>query len=394
MPIPEINTVCFVGAGTMGCYNALAAAVSGYDVVLYDANANSLERVPQVLDDMAAMLVGGGYCSDEDIEQGLARTRTSDDLADATRNADLVSESVFEDLQLKRNVHASLDQCCPPHTLLTSNSSGLLVSEIEDAVDRGDRFAALHSHLGSPLVDIVPGPRTSEKTLDVLNRYVLSIRCEPLLLRKENPGYILNAILMPATGAALALHVRGSYSIEAIDAAWISSQKALMGPFGMMDFFGLSLVRDTWRHRDRDDALQDDRSEILALLEPMLAAEKGGVKNGAGFYTYPEPGYQRPGFVADAFDAGAAQLLDAIVIAYGLTIAVNDVASAEDIDRAWCLGMGVPRGPFQILADKGGDNAQQAVEQLVTLNLLTEHQAIPVLDLIKRSMAKAEQNDG
>ena len=137
MAIPEIKTVCFVGAGTMGCYNALAAAVSGYQVVLYDASTDSLERIPEVQQELAMMLVGGGYCSEADVHQALTRTRVSANLSDATGGADLVSESVFEEKQLKRRVHAELDECCPERTILTSNSSGLLVSDIEDVVARG-----------------------------------------------------------------------------------------------------------------------------------------------------------------------------------------------------------------------------------------------------------------
>ena len=97
------------------------------------------------------------------------------DLHEAIANADLVSESVFEDLDLKRDVHRALDQAAPSHTILTTNTSALLVSDIEDVVERGDRFAAMHSHLGSLLVDIVGGPRTSPAT----DRPAAPLRGEP-----------------------------------------------------------------------------------------------------------------------------------------------------------------------------------------------------------------------
>ena len=160
MPIEEIKNVCYVGAGTMGCFNSLAAAVSGYQVVLYDVDETTLDAVPERHREMAAMLVGGGYCTEEAIPEALARVTVERDLAAATKEADLVSESVFERLDVKRDIHRRLDEVCPAATILTTNSSHLQVSDMEDVVQRGDRFAALHSHLGSPLVDIVPGPRT------------------------------------------------------------------------------------------------------------------------------------------------------------------------------------------------------------------------------------------
>ena len=370
MTIAEIKTICFVGAGTMGCYNALAAAVSGYDVVLYDANTDSLERIPQVQKELAAMLVGGGYCSEADIKQALARTRVSADLADATQDADLVSESVFEEKQLKREVHAQLDKCCPERTILTSNSSGLLVSDIEDVVARGDRFAALHSHLGSPLIDIVPGPRTSTETLDILKRYALSTKGEPLVLLKENPGYLLNAMLGPVIGTSLALWTRGDYSRDDIDAAWMSSQSALMGPLGMIDFFGIPLVRDTWRHRDRDDALQVFRGDILDSLESMLSENKLGMKSGAGFYRYPEPDYQQPGFLNDRSDSSVSPILQAVLIAHGVVLAADEIANPVDIDRAWCIGTHLARGPFQLLAASGREKFDLDLSRLLDLKLI------------------------
>ncbi len=384
MTIAEINTVCFVGAGTMGCYNALAAAVSGYEVVLYDANVDSLERIPGVQNELAAMLVGGGYCSDADIKQALARTRVSADLVDATQAADLVSESVFEEKQLKRKVHAELDQCCPQRTILTSNSSGLLVSDIEDVVARGDRFAALHSHLGSPLIDIVPGPRTSAETLDILKRYVLSTKGEPLVLMKENPGYLLNAMLGPLIGTSLALWTRGDYSRDEIDAAWMSSQSALMGPLGMIDFFGIPLVRDTWQHRHRDDALQAFRGDILASLESMLTDGKLGMKSGAGFYNYPEPEYQQAGFLSDCSDSSVSRILQAVLVAHGVILAADEIATPADIDRAWCIGTHLARGPFQLLTDSGGEELDDELSQLLEMKFIDSADVSRVMAWIKQ----------
>jgi 3-hydroxybutyryl-CoA dehydrogenase len=360
MKIAEINTVCYVGAGTMGCYNSIAAAISGYDVVLYDVSAETLQQVPQRHAEMAAFLVGGGYCSQDAIPAALQRVTLTTDLREATAHADLISESVFERLDIKRDTHRQLDEVCPPHTILTTNSSALLVSEIEDVVHRGDRFAALHSHLGAPLVDIVGGPRTSAATIDVLQRYVQSTGGVPLLLNKEYPGYVLNAMLGPVLGGALRLVVDGIAEVEDVDRAWMVGRGAPMGPFGMMDLFGINVIHDSWQQR-RDDAFSGKvRPKILALLQPLVDRGELGMKAGRGFYQYPEPLYQQADFLARGHElAPLSDALLAALIGNAVLVAANDVLEPADIDRAWKTGTFLDAGPFEILAQLGVARFQQ-----------------------------------
>ena len=393
MTIPEITRVCFVGAGTMGCYNALVSALAGYEVVLYDQRQESLDAVSQVQQGLAGLFIDAGFCQQADIDAALSRTRISGNLEEAVADVDLVSESVFEDLQLKRSVHRELDAVCEPQTILTSNSSGLLTSDLEDVVQRGSLFAALHSHLGSPLVDIVPGPRTSPRTLDVLSRYVCSFRGEPLVLKRENPGYVLNAMLGPVMGTALALCIRGDADVTEVDRAWMASQGAPMGPFGMMDLFGLPLLRDSWLHRDRDDALQAFRDPVLAVLEAKVAEGKLGMKSGAGFYTYPNPQYQQAGFATAGEDLPVARCLQAVLVAQGVMLAEHDIASPEDIDRAWCIGTGLARGPFGIATGLGLEKIAADIQQLCRDELLQDSAFAPVRRYLQ-ALLLASSNGG
>lgn len=365
MTIAEINTVCFVGAGTMGCYNAMAAAISGYRAVLYDVSEESLTNVEATLSEMAAFLAGGGYCSADDIPAAMDRISATADLAVATAEADLVSESVFERLDIKRDIHQRLDSVCPPQTILTTNSSALRVSEIEDVVERGDRFAALHTHLGAPLVDIVAGPRTDAATVDILERYVRSTGGVPLILRKEYPGYVLNAMLGPLLATALALHLREGAAVEQVDAAWIKAQSAPMGPFGMMDLFGLKLICDTWQYRERRDALQALKPDVLALLTPMVDRGELGMKSGAGFYQYPDPAYQQPGFAGGGPDISLSEALSVALVSNAILLAAEDVVDPEDIDRAWQVGTYLQQGPFQVLHAMGEENFLAALADAV-----------------------------
>jgi len=320
------------------------------------------------------MLVGAGWCSEHDIELALGRTRLSSSLSDACESADLVNESVFEDLALKQKVHGELDQLCAPGAVLTSNSSALLISDIESAVQHRERFAALHSHLGSPLVDIVPGSQTSPEVIRFLEQYVLSLRGVPLVLNKENPGYVLNAMLGNVLGTALALVVGEGQSVESIDAAWLVAQQGVMGPFGMMDLFGLGVIRDSWEHRDRHDALQGFRPKVLALMASKFEQGAQGMKTGAGFYRYPDPAYALEGFSEQASDVCLRPLLAAL-LAPAIRLVKNGVVSEEQVDMAWTVGTHLPMGPFKQINDLGVDALNGLLAESAQRGLLLHEHA-------------------
>ena len=360
MTVDGINTVCFVGAGTMGCYNSIVAAISGYTVVLYDVDEATLARAPEKQREMAAFLVANGYCPADAVAAAQLRFSMQPDLARAVENADLVSESVFERLELKRVVHLWMDKFCPPRTILTTNSSALLVSDIEGVVRRGDRFAALHSHLGAPLVDIVAGPRTDPDVISLLQRYVLSLKGEPLVLNKEHRGYVLNAMIGPLLTAALMLVTECVASVEDVDRAWMRHRSAPMGPFGMIDLFGIDLIHDTWQDRSDDAPFAELRPKVLHLLQPYVEGNALGMKSGRGFYHYPEPAYQADGFTADGGDlATLYHTLAAVLIGSAMLIAARGVSEPADIDRAWRVGTYLDAGPFEILDRMGAERFRE-----------------------------------
>ncbi|WP_439100811.1 3-hydroxyacyl-CoA dehydrogenase NAD-binding domain-containing protein [Congregibacter sp.] len=377
MRIPEINQVCFVGAGTMGCFNALLAASAGYESVVYDVSAETLAAVPESLQGMAGFLAGHGLLKPDAIPDLLARISTSDDLAQATRHSDLVSESVSERLAVKRQVHGSLDKICNADTLITTNTSGLLVSQIEDALVHGKRFAALHSHLGSRLFDIVGGPRTSAHSIDVLKRYVLSLDCVPLILKKENPGYVINAMLGPLLTVSQVMAIDGVATKEDIDRAWMKSEQAKIGPFGLMDLFGLNVVQDSWQHpKPHTEHLQ---AKVLGFVTPYVEAGHLGVKTGRGFYNYPDPEYGRPGFCDTTSDLTLVyRILSSVLIANAICIAAAKVAPPSEIDRAWMLSFDLPRGPFGMLDAMGIETFLTGYLELVGQGVLPEQPAAKI----------------
>ena len=298
MPIDEVRKVCIVGAGTMGCRISLLCAIRGYETAVYDVSEEALQRAPSRQKETADLLVAQGTLKPGEVDAGLARITFTTDPGQAAENADLLSESAPEVLDLKRKVHAQFDQLCPPHTIMTTNTSSLLVSDIEGSVRRGDKFAALHFHGGwGSLVDIMRGPRTSPETVDILQRFARSLGEVPMVMKKEKGGYIHNTLLGSLIRAALSLVAGGYAEVEDVDRAYMLVTGLPAGPFIIMDGVGLDVVIDAGRSLIGQEGEEISPEQIADFLR--LYVERGdlGMKTGKGFYTYPNPAFQQPDFL-------------------------------------------------------------------------------------------------
>jgi 3-hydroxybutyryl-CoA dehydrogenase len=299
MDIKDIRCILVIGSGTMGQQIGLQCAMYGYDVILYDIVPGALQTAGVQIKDYAAQLVGQKRLTQKEAESALARIRFTTNPEDAAR-ADLVSESVPEDPALKAKVFAQFNTVCPPHTIFTTNTSTLIPSMFADATGRPGQFAALHFHTyvwDSNVVDVMPHPGTSPETVELLYAFAKRIGQIPILLRKENYQYVFNAMLGAWNTAALKLAADGVAAVEDIDRAWMAVMKAPIGPFGVMDIIGLKTIWDItqyWATATGDAQLQTNSNLIKQYVDQGWL----GVKTGRGFYTYPDPAYARPGFLA------------------------------------------------------------------------------------------------
>lgn len=301
MPIDEVKKVCVVGAGTMGSRISLQCAIRGYEVTVYDVSEEVLQRAPARQKEIAERIVTMGVLSRDEVDAGLTHVTFTADPEEAAANADLLSESVFERVDLKREIHAQFDQLCPPHTIITTNTSSLLVSDIEDAVRRGDKFAAMHFHGIGSLVDIMRGPRTSDETVAILKRFVRSVGEVPMVMKKEKGGYLYNSMLGGLLRAAWELVAGGYADPQDVDRAYMLVTRNAIGPFGMMDGIGLNVIADAGSatRSEGEEMLPQETGE---LLRPYIERGDLGMKTGKGFYTYPNPAYQQPDFLSGGDD--------------------------------------------------------------------------------------------
>ena len=297
MPTDEVRRVCVAGAGTMGLRISLQCAIRGYQTAIYDISQQALNQVPERHQRIAEQIVALGVVSQSEVEAGLRRITITPDPEKAAEDADLLSESVPEIVDTKRQVHAQFDRLCPAHTIMTTNTSSLLVSEIEDVVQRGDKFAALHFHGFGTVVDIMPGPRTSPETVDTLRRFARSLGEIPIVLKKEKDGYVHNTMYIALLQAAASLVIGGYADIEDVDRSWMAVHHAAAGPFGMLDGVGLDVamnVAEAQANRGRGEQWR----QMADFLRPYVERGELGMKTGKGFYTYPNPAYQQPDFLA------------------------------------------------------------------------------------------------
>jgi 3-hydroxybutyryl-CoA dehydrogenase len=168
--------------------------------------------------------------------------------------------------------------------------------------------------------------------------------------------------------------------------------KAPIGPFGMMDLFGLNLIYDSWRYREDDAANRDLRRKILALLEPLVAKGELGMKSGRGFYHYPQPHYQQGDFLEGQADLDQSYnaLLTALI---GNAVLVASLAVAEpaDIDRAWMVGTYLDIGPFGILDKLGIPEFLLLLETQVTAGRFDSDRAQQVTDFLSKYSSSDER---
>jgi 3-hydroxybutyryl-CoA dehydrogenase len=297
MKIDDVKRILVIGAGTMGHQIGFLCALHGYDVVVYDVDDDFLAAARQRVDRLADRFIAGKRLADEQKESVLARMAYTSDAGAAADEADIVTESVPEDPALKGKIFGQFNRLCPERTIFTTNTSSLVPSMFADATGRPDRFLAFHFHdiLLTDVVDVMPHPGTSSESLELVQAFAKRLNQTVILLERENFGYVFNAMLSDLFKSALTLAANGVAAVEDIDRAWMGVLQAPMGPFGMMDSVGLTTV---WKISDYWAKATDDAqlAANAAFLKVLIDDGRLGKKSGAGFYSYPKPLFQQPGF--------------------------------------------------------------------------------------------------
>ncbi|MFB6303991.1 MAG: 3-hydroxyacyl-CoA dehydrogenase family protein [Haloferacaceae archaeon] len=287
----SIHEVAVVGAGLMGHGIALTYALDGHPVRLHDAEEAALDAAPERVAGALETMVGAGVVTDDEADAALDRLAAVDDLAAAVADADLVTEAVTEDVDVKREVFGRLDDHAPPDAVLATNTSGLSIDGIAEPV--ADRSRVLGTHWFNPpyvvpLVEIVRGEATADDAVARVRDLLDAAGKEPVVVREDVPGFVGNRIQLAMTYEALSLLERGVASAADIDRAvkaGFGFRLPLMGVFEKLDQSGLDV------HRDVESYLMPDLdrgTEPSGVLDDLLSAGHAGVKSGKGVYDWSD----------------------------------------------------------------------------------------------------------
>jgi 3-hydroxybutyryl-CoA dehydrogenase len=296
----DIRKVLIVGSGTLGQQIGFQCALHGFDVVMYDVKQQTLDACRAIQCEYGELFLARGR-SRTDIDAALARISYTLDLAEAGRDADLVSESVPEDPVIKRTVYPLLHAACPPKTIFTTNTSTLLPSQYADTTGRPERFLALHfaNEIWDRNIGEVMGHAgTAPEIFEIVVKFARAIGMVPIRVEKEQNGYIINSLIVPWMMAAQSLVTNGVARPQDVDRTWMIATRMSAGPFGFLDMIGLETaynVASYWGAVRGDEQLQRNAAYLKThFVDP----NKLGVKTGEGYYRHPNPAYQQPDFLS------------------------------------------------------------------------------------------------
>ena len=283
----HIKTLTVLGTGVLGSQIAYQAAFHGFVVTAYDINDDVLAKARARFTQLAgiyrsAKVAGAG---EGRAEAALENLRLTADLGDAVADADLVIEAVPELLELKRDVYRRLAQLAPARTIFATNSSTLLPSDLKDFTGRPDRFLAIHyanNIWAQNIAEVMGTADTDPAVFDAVVEFARNSGLEPIEIKKEKAGYVLNSLLVPLLNAAAGLLLQGVASPETIDKTWCIATGAPSGPFQIYDVVGLGTAYNI------ASSSPDAGSQAFAqyLKDNYIDKGKLGVATGEGFYSY------------------------------------------------------------------------------------------------------------
>jgi len=296
----DYKKITVAGSGVLGSQIAYQTAFKGFDVVIYDINEEAIEKSKQRLAKLMKNYRKDFGSSEAEVEAAYGRLSFKTNLAEAVSDADLVIEAIPEVTDIKTAFYKKLGKVAPEKTVFATNSSTLLPSQFADATGRPEKFLALHfanTIRINNTAEIMKHPVTADYVFNDMIKFAEAIGMVPLPLHKEQPGYILNSLLVPFLEAAELLLVKEVADIETVDKTWMIATGAPLGPFAILDVVGINTAHNIVQAK----AAATGKEEFVKLAD-MLKTEyldkgKLGRETGEGFYSYPNPAFMKADFL-------------------------------------------------------------------------------------------------
>jgi len=342
MDTDDIERITVLGAGTMGHGIAEVAALAGYDVTLRDINDELVSDGYEQIEWSLGKLAEKERIAEAEADAALARVSPVVDLEEAAGDADVVIEAIVEDMDIKQDVYGDLSAVAPDDAIFASNTSSLSITDLSEATDRPEQFCGMHFFnppIRMELVEVISGGHTAGETMDTIVDLAESFDKTAVRVRKDDPGFVVNSILVPLMNEACWMVEEEVATISEVDSTTKYDMGMPMGAFELGDQVGNDVTLHVLEYMH--DVL-GDVYEPCPLLERYVESDRLGKKTGEGFYDYENGGADVP--ADQTSDEVREQLLATLANETGKLLK-KGVAPPADIDQAVKLGAAFPKGP-------------------------------------------------
>jgi 3-hydroxybutyryl-CoA dehydrogenase len=282
----DTGKLTVVGAGLMGSGIAQVSAVGGWQVTLRDVTADALDRARGSIESSLARFVDKDRISPDDRDAALDRITTTTDL-EAAADADLVVEAVFEEVELKREIFATLDRICRDDAVLATNTSAIPVTKIAAATQRPESVVGTHFFSPVPMMrlcELVRGHKTADETLARARSFAEGVGKTCIVVNRDVAGFVTTRLISALAVEAIKLYESGVATAEDIDVACQLGFGHAMGPLATTDLTGIDVLRHATSNIWEECA--DPKFYPPEILSRMVDAGDLGRKTGRGFFTY------------------------------------------------------------------------------------------------------------